>query len=411
MPASSLLHGVPAPPAPVPARSPARPPAVLVVFGTRPELIKMAPVVHELRRQPERIRTVLCSTSQHRELLTPLLKLFALAPDYDLGLMRERQSLNALTSRLLAGLERVLREVRPDCVLVQGDTTTAMAAGLAAFHRRIRVAHVEAGLRTRDRHSPFPEELNRRLLASIADVHFAPTEPARAALLAESVPADRIHVTGNTGIDALLATRAATRGRTPALPDELLGWLRTRRTVLVTLHRRENAGRSMEQVCLALRDVVQRRPDVCVAFPVHPNPAVQEPVRRILDGAERVMLLPPLRYDAFVWLMEQCHLVLTDSGGIQEEAPALGKPVLVVRASTERGEGVASSQACLGELDRDRLRDQLCRLLDDGELYGRMARRQSLYGDGRAAPRIVNHLLALLEHEGAGKENHAVAAR
>lgn len=371
---------------------------VLVVLGTRPEAIKLAPVIAALRADG-RFRVRVCATAQHRQMLDQALRAFAIVPDVDLDLMRAGQEPPAVTAAVLNAIDPVLRAERPDAVVVQGDTTTAFAAALAAFHRRVPVAHVEAGLRTRDRFFPFPEEANRRLLAVVADLHFAPTAGARQHLIAEGVPARSVRVTGNTVIDALRLVRR--RLRTPAARrywqehfrrawelDLEAGALPI---VLVTGHRRESFGRPLRQVCLALRDIARSRP-VRVVYPVHLNPEVRCPVRALLAGEDNVHLIEPLDYEPFVFLMDRARLILTDSGGIQEEAPALGKPVLVLRRETERPEGVRSGGVELVGTDRRAIVRRALRLLDNPAAYRRMARPACPYGDGRAAGRIVEAL-------------------
>jgi UDP-N-acetylglucosamine 2-epimerase len=366
---------------------------VLTIFGTRPEAIKLAPVIRELDRHPGRVRSVVCVTAQHRQMLDQALELFAIRPEHDLNLMRDRQDLTMLTAQVLTAVAPVLAEVRPDWVLVQGDTTTTLAASLAAFYAQAPVAHVEAGLRTHDRRAPFPEEINRRCTACLASLHFAPTETARQALLAEGVPPEAIEVTGNTVIDALAWARERVRDCPPALPPGLAQATAGKRIVLVTGHRRESFGEGFEQICLALRDLAERHPDVCVVYPVHLNPRVQDSVYPILRGVEGIVLLDPLPYSAFVWLMDRCHLILTDSGGIQEEAPALRKPVLVMRAATDRPESIAAGNARLVGVSRAAISGAAEQLLADDDAYRRMASAPNPYGDGQAAQRIVAALL------------------
>lgn len=354
---------------------------ILVAFGTRPEAIKLAPVVHELRACPwADLRVV--ATAQHRHLLDQVLTFFGVSVDVDLDLMRGDQSLADLTSRMLPAVDRVLEAERPDVVLAQGDTTTVMVTGLACFYRGVPFAHVEAGLRTGRREAPFPEEMNRAMLGWLADLHFAPTETARANLLRENVAEDRIHVTGNTVIDALLW--AADRADSTA--SRLLG--DERRRILVTAHRRESFGPPLAAICDAVRDIVDAR-DVEVVFPVHPNPNVQAAVHGKLSGHPRIRLLPPLDYPQFVAAMKGSYLILTDSGGVQEEAPSLGVPVLVLRDVTERTEGIEAGTARLVGPHRDRIVRAALQLLDDPGEYARMARTSNPYGDGQAARRIA----------------------
>lgn len=362
----------------------------MVVFGTRPEAIKMAPVVAALKATPG-LETLVCVTAQHRQMLDQVLDLFGLVPDDDLDLMAPGQSLPDLFARILTGMSTVLEARRPDLVLVHGDTSTTLATALAAFYARVPVGHVEAGLRTGDLQAPWPEEANRRLTAPITTLHFAPTARSRDNLLAENLPADSIHVTGNTVIDALLAVV----GRIEAEP-ELATSLAARfpfldaskRLVLVTGHRRENFGEGFEQMCLAIRDLAQRG-DTQVLYPVHLNPQVQAPVKRILGDVPGVVLAEPQDYLPFVYLMTRAHLILTDSGGIQEEAPSLGKPVLVMRDTTERPEAVDAGTVRLVGTDRARIVAEASRLLDDANAHAAMARAHNPYGDGHAAARIA----------------------
>jgi UDP-N-acetylglucosamine 2-epimerase (non-hydrolysing) len=365
---------------------------ILSIFGTRPEAVKMAPVVQELKRTSG-IESRVCVTAQHREMLDQVLTLFNIQPDVDLDLMQPDQSLAELSARIFAELDGILEGLHPDWVLVQGDTTTAAIAALLAYYRRIRVGHVEAGLRTHDKWQPFPEEINRRVAGVVADLHFAPTEWARRNLLKEGIPGGMIVVTGNPVIDALQAVARQ------APPLEVTGILESldlagnnRRLVLVTAHRRENFGSPLENICLALRDLAARG-DLEIVYPVHLNPNVQEPVRRLLSGVPHVTLLQPLEYLPMVHLLKKAALVLTDSGGIQEEAPAFGIPVLVLREVTERPEGVKAGVLKLVGTERGRIVRAAARLLDDPQAYARMARAVNPFGDGKAAGRIVNALL------------------
>jgi len=369
---------------------------VLVAFGTRPEAIKLAPVIHRLAADPARFRTHVCVTAQHREMLDQVLSFFSIRPDRDLALMRPDQTLPALTAAALTAMAGVLAAERPDLVMVQGDTTTTMATALAAFYARIPIAHVEAGLRTGDRFAPFPEEVNRRVTSLVADWHFAPTARARDALLAEGVAPERIHVTGNTVVDALLAARA--RLATAGVPSPALAALGgdARPVVLVTAHRRESFGAGLRDVCLAVRDLVERNADLVAVFPVHLNPrvraAVEEALGAVATRNPRLVLTEPVGYPDLVWLLDRCRLVLTDSGGIQEEAPTFRKPVLVMREVTERPEGVAAGVARVVGTDRARIVAETERLLRDPAAYAAMAAAENPYGDGRAAERIVDAL-------------------
>jgi len=362
-------------------------------FGTRPEAIKLAPVIHELARHPKEFEPTALVTAQHRHMLDQVLRVFDIRPDHDLDLMRPGQSLADVTVGVLRGVERVLRRVRPDMVMVQGDTTSALAAALAAFYQQIPVGHVEAGLRTRDKYSPYPEEMNRRLVSSLADLHFAPTRTARENLLREGVPRGRIHVTGNTVVDALKAMRRSRVAWYVPVLDKIAP---EQRVILVTAHRRESFGPGFESICHALRMIVERNPHVEVVYPVHLNPNVRKPVRRILGGVSRVHLIKPLDYLPFVRLMERSYLILTDSGGIQEEAPALGKPVLVMRDVTERPEAVEAGTAKLVGTDAETIVTATERLLCVGAAYRKMARARNPFGDGRASARIAGALQRFL---------------
>ena len=371
---------------------------VLLVFGTRPEAIKMAPVLKALRARGD-LRVGVCVTAQHRQMLDQVLALFDIVPDDDLNLMRPGQDLTGVTTGVLAGMQDVLARRRPRMALVHGDTSTTLAAALAAFYAGVAVGHVEAGLRTGDMRAPWPEEMNRRLTAPLADLHFAPTERARANLLAEGIAAGSVHVTGNTVVDALRSVRdrlrvdrqldADLRARFPFLDGD------GKRTVLVTGHRRENFGAGFENICVALRDIAARG-DVRVVYPVHLNPHVQEPVRRILDASADVHLIEPQDYLPFVWLMDRCDLIVTDSGGVQEEAPSLGKPVLVMRDVTERPEAVEAGTVRLVGADAARIVAEASLLLDEPAEYQAMARAHNPYGDGHAAGRIADLVATFL---------------
>lgn len=369
---------------------------VSLIFGTRPEAIKLVPLVHAMRRR-HGLQPHVCVTGQHREMLDQVLRALGVEPDCDLALMRPRQSLAELTARAMTACDAYLAEACPDLVVVQGDTTTAFTAALAAFFRRIPVAHVEAGLRTGNKWSPFPEEINRQLLARVADFHFAPTAAARENLLAEGVQPERIHVTGNTGIDALcLAVERVRRSGCPDLPPEVAA-LPPGREVLVTAHRRENWGAPIESICRAVARLAGRFPQVRFLWPVHLNPKVSEPVRRNLLGIANVVLLEPLGYLPFVTLMDRAALILTDSGGIQEEAPALGKPVLVLRDTTERTEVQDCGTVRLIGTGESDVADAVTRLLTDPAAYAAMARVARPYGDGQACEQILDLLETALD--------------
>jgi len=364
-------------------------PTLFIVFGTRPEAIKMAPVVLELRKRGV-FRVVTCLTGQHREMLDQVVEAFDLPVDHDLKIMRERQTLGHITSAVLNGIDPLLEESRPDLVMVHGDTTTTFAAALAAFYRMIPVAHVEAGLRTDNIYSPYPEEMNRRLADRLADVYYAPTDAAREALLREGAGSERILVTGNTVIDALLATAAT---EPPAWEPKLARALnRPGPKVLVTVHRRESWGVPMERVALAITQVSERMSEVTFIFPIHLNPVVRATFRAALGAVAQVVFTEPLPYRPFVHLMKAADIVITDSGGLQEEAPTLGKPVLVMRDTTERPEGIAAGTARLVGTDTAAIARELLSLLTDRSAYERMASAINPYGDGRAAERIADHL-------------------
>jgi len=367
---------------------------VLLTFGTRPEAIKMAPVVHECRRCADQIKTIVCTTGQHRQMLDQVTEYFGIKADCDLALMAPDQTLADVTARCLTGLDVVLTKYRPDCVVAQGDTTTVMAASLAAFYRRVPFVHVEAGLRTGNLQAPWPEELNRRIAGMTTALHCAPTRRAAKNLLAEKVRPETIHVTGNTVIDALLWTVARERGQDRPWREKYAA-LGDRRMVLVTGHRRENFGDGMEQICRAILTLAERFPDVEFLYPVHLNPHVREPVGRLLSNClnNNIRLAEPAPYPEFVWLMDRATLILTDSGGVQEEAPALRKPVLVMRETTERPEAVEAGAVELVGTDAARIVDRASLLLSDSAEYARRQIERSPYGDGRAAARIVRWML------------------
>ncbi len=368
---------------------------VMTVFGTRPEAIKMAPIVLELARHPDEITPIVAVTAQHRDMLDQVLHLFDIRPDYDLDIMAAGQTLFDITSRAMLGLDKVLTEAKPDIVLVHGDTTTTFAGALAAYYHQTTVGHVEAGLRTHNKFSPFPEEMNRKLTGSLADLHFAPTSTAQQNLLTEAIAPENIFVTGNTVIDALHQTVREDF----AFEDELLRRIdyKNKRIVLVTTHRRENLGEPMRHVYKALRRLTEEFADVEVVFPVHKNPKVREVVREELGGLSKVHLIDPLDYEPFANLMHRSYLILTDSGGVQEEAPALGKPVLVLRDTTERPEAVTAGTVKLIGTDCERVYAEARQLLTDKKEYSRMAESCNPYGDGKASGRIIQ---AILYHYG-----------
>ena len=362
---------------------------VASVFGTRPEVIKLAPVIAAFEARPEVFRAITIATAQHRELMDQMIDVFALRIDHDLGLMSPDQTLPELAGALIEHISRVLAAEKPDVVVVQGDTATVFAAALAAFYQRIPVAHVEAGLRTDDKYFPFPEEANRRLATVLADLHFAPTAGARDNLLREGVPADRIFVTGNTIVDALEIVRSRAARREGPIGGFLPNG---ERLLLLTAHRRESHGERLADICRAIRRIVDRHRDVVVAFPVHLSPHVQKTTREILGGVERVCLMSPLDYLEFVRLMECSYLILTDSGGIQEEAPSMGKPVLVLRHETERAEAVDAGTARLVGTNPDRIVEAVEDLLTNRAAYDRMTPKHNPFGDGTAGRRIAEIL-------------------
>ena len=368
---------------------------VLVVSGTRPEAIKLAPVIRELGRYRDQFQTRVCITGQHRHLLQPILRWFHIPVHYDLDVMRPNQELCGLSALILERFHAVLAAHRPDVVLVQGDTTTAMMASLAAFYHRVPVGHVEAGLRTLDRYSPFPEEINRRLVSHLTSLHFAPTNWSRDNLLKEGIPSQHIIVTGNTVIDAFLETRDRVVLRPPAI-SQLRGLkLGARRLIVVTAHRRENFGPGLMSICEGILRLASQRDDIEIVYPVHPNPNVQAIVRPMLGGIERIHLIDPLHYPHFVWLLSQAYLALSDSGGIQEEMPSLGRPALVMRENTERPEGVKAGVCKLVGTSAEVIHRTVTELLDNKKAYARFAGRRNPFGDGKAALRIVAALKQL----------------
>lgn len=363
---------------------------MLLVFGTRPEAIKMAPVIQRLRERPGRFEAIVAVTGQHREMLDQVLALYGIRPDVDLDLMRRGQRPEEVLAQAVTGIAQAVRELRPDAVLVQGDTTTTLAGALAGFYEHVTVGHVEAGLRSGDKRAPFPEEVNRRLTTHAADLHFTPTEHARDRLLGEGVGSSDIYLTGNTAVDAVIEA-----ARMPyAFGDERLHALAegSSRFILMTAHRRESWGAPMEEFCLAAADVLETFGDLTIVFPVHPNPEVRETVHRILGNHPRVVLTEPLDYPPFVKLMQAATLILSDSGGVQEEAPSLDTPVLVLRDTTERPEALESGAVRLAGTSREGIARRVAEVLDDAEVYHRMARASNPFGDGHAATRIVEVL-------------------
>lgn len=371
---------------------------IVVVVGTRPEAIKMAPVYHRLA-EDKRVRVQLLATGQHRGMLDQVLSAFDMSPDIDLNLMRQNQTLAEVSARVITGVQEALKQLRPDAVLVHGDTSTCLFSAMAAFYEQIPVGHVEAGLRTYNLEAPWPEEMNRRLTDPICRWCFAPTERAAENLRRESIPRKNVYVTGNTVIDALLMARDMVRRRQLPVPGLEGAELDGQRLILVTGHRREAFGKPFEEVCLALREIVRQHPDTVLVYPVHLNPNVQRPVNEILGREERVHLISPVDYLPFVQLMDRSYLIITDSGGVQEEAPSLAKPVLVTRETTERPEAVHAGLAQLVGTSRERIVGAVSRLLSDEAAYARMSAGYNPYGDGHAADRIAEALVASLDEE------------
>lgn len=363
---------------------------VMTVFGTRPEAVKMAPLVKELEKHPE-IESIVCVTAQHRQMLDQVLDIFQIVPDYDLNIMQDRQTLIGITTRALESLSAVMETVKPDVVLVHGDTTTTFVGSLAAFYNKISVGHVEAGLRTFDKYSPWPEEMNRKLTADLADYHFSPTIKSRQNLLNEGVPSDKIYITGNTAIDALKTTIKNEYD----FNNEILKRINysQKRVIAVTAHRRENLGEPLKNICNALKFIANKYDDVEVVYSVHLNPAVQETAREILGGHDRIHLIDPPDAQEFACLMNNSYFIMTDSGGIQEEAPSLGKPVLVLRNETERPEGITAGTLKLAGTDEANLIALASELLENNDEYNRMSKAANPYGDGMASQRIVKALL------------------
>ncbi len=363
---------------------------VMTVFGTRPEAIKMAPLALELKKYDE-IESTVCVTAQHRQMLDQVLEIFKLKPDYDLDIMKNRQTLIGITTRVLEGLDEVIKEAKPDIILVHGDTSTTFVGSLVAFYNQVKVGHVEAGLRTYDKYSPFPEEMNRKLTGQIADLHFSPTVQNKKNLLREGISEENIFITGNTVIDALKTTVK----KDYKFSDDTLNSLdfENRRVIIVTAHRRENLGEPLENICEALKTIVTTYDDVELVYPVHMNPAVRDTVNSILGGVERVHLIEPLTVDELHNAMDRCFMVMSDSGGIQEEAPSLAKPVLVLRKETERPEAVAAGTVKIAGIEKDNIIKLAKELLDDENAYNKMAHAANPYGDGEASRRTVEAIL------------------
>lgn len=360
---------------------------IMTIFGTRPEAIKMAPLVLELNRRSEEFESIVTVTAQHREMLDQVLEVFGIVPDYDLNIMKRQQSLAQITTRVLEGLDKLMKETKPDIVLVHGDTSTTFAASLAAYYNKIAVGHVEAGLRTWDKYSPFPEEVNRQLTTVLADLHFSPTEKSKQNLLLENIPSERIFVTGNTAIDALKTTVDA------SYSSPILQSLGDKRLVLMTAHRRENLGSNMAQMFRAIKRLVETHDDIQVIYPVHLNPVVQEAANDILGNDDRIQLIEPLGVVDFHNFASKAYLILTDSGGVQEEAPSLGVPVLVLRDTTERPEGIEAGTLKLVGTDEDTIYNVANELLSDKEAHDNMAKSSNPYGDGEASRKIANEIV------------------
>jgi UDP-N-acetylglucosamine 2-epimerase (non-hydrolysing) len=379
---------------------------VMTIFGTRPEAVKLAPIIKKLEKEKDYFNSVICVTAQHREMLDQVLNLFDIKPNYDLNVMKPNQNLFELTSNVLMGLKPVLEKENPDIVLVQGDTTTVFVASLSAFYLKIKVGHVEAGLRTFNKYSPFPEEINRKLTTCLTDYHFAPTKTSKENLIKENVDDKNIIVTGNTVIDALFMTldkleKDEINNNLSKKVSEIKSLCQkisnnyNSKIILVTGHRRENFGQGFENICKAIKDIAKNNNNIQIIYPVHLNPNVREPVIRIIGDLDNVHLIDPLDYEPFVYLMNKSYLILTDSGGIQEEAPSLGKPVLVMRDTTERPEAVIAGTVKLVGTDRDLIVNETLRLINNKENYNKMSKSHNPYGDGKASERIINFLKTL----------------
>jgi UDP-N-acetylglucosamine 2-epimerase (non-hydrolysing) len=363
----------------------------LIIFGTRPEAIKMAPLVRAFQKNKDQFETRVCVTAQHREMLDQVLDFFEITPDYDLDLMKPNQNLYSLTSDIILGLKPIVEEFQPDYVYVHGDTTTTMASSIAAFYAGAKVCHVEAGLRTNNKLSPFPEEMNRQVTGRIADYHFAPTEQAKQNLLKENVSESTILVTGNTVIDALLESASRVENLNNPEIEKLKAIIDpTKKIILVTGHRRENHGQGFISICEALKEIAQKNSEVQIIYPVHLNPNVQQPVNELLSQIENINLIDPLSYPAFVWLMNKSYLIITDSGGVQEEAPSLGKPVIVIRDTTERPEAVEAGTVILVGNDKEKIMFECISLLNSEEKYNKMSALHNPYGEGKACESILD---------------------
>jgi len=375
---------------------------VLIIFGTRPEAIKLAPVIKELKSDPHSFNTKICVTAQHRQMLDQVLEIFDIVPDYDLNIMKDNQSLFDITTDCMKKIEPILKKEKPDIILAQGDTTTCFIASMAAYYLKIKIGHIEAGLRTTDKFNPFPEEMNRRLTDHLADIHFAPTKTARENLLKEGIPPSKIHVTGNTVIDALLFTieRQKDKKIQESLSQKFLHKynisLDNRKLILVTGHRRESFGQEFQNICHGLKKIALNNNNIQIIYPVHLNPNVQKPVKKILSDIKNIHLIEPLDYSFFIWLLNKSYLVLTDSGGIQEEAPSLGKPVLVMRQKTERPEGVKAGVTKVIGTSSDSIYTETLNPLENLTTYQSMSKATNPYGDGKASQRIGSTLKTFL---------------
>jgi len=372
--------------------------SILVVIGTRPEAIKMAPIIDQINKT-DGLTAIVCLTAQQREMVDQALSVFDIIPDFDLDIMSTNQTLCSTSARVISGIEEVILDVQPDVVLVQGDTTTAFCGALAGFYTKTKVGHVEAGLRTGDRFSPYPEEANRSLISRIADFHFAPTEISAKNLIRECISEDEILVSGNTVIDSLLLTRQLTRAKSFTPTSSLEDIDQSKKVILVTGHRRENIGEPVREICNAIKYLANHRDDVQLVYPVHLNPNIQKPVSDELSGVANVLLIDPLGYQDFVWLLDQCEIVMTDSGGIQEEAPSFGKPVLVLRETTERPEGIESGNAMLVGHDSSAIVSAVEQLLDSPVEYKSMTEKANPYGNGDSSKKIVEFIIAQLQTE------------